>query len=78
MSPSWQFWVDRGGTFTDVIGVDEQGHCVIEKLLSEAPEQYNDAVIEGIQRILSAQQSNLSILRNDATFPAPYSIKQVD
>lgn len=60
MKQSWQFWVDRGGTFTDVIGIDDKGQCVIEKLLSEAPGQYDDAVIEGIARILSAQQQTLS------------------
>jgi 5-oxoprolinase (ATP-hydrolysing) len=48
----WQFWIDRGGTFTDVVGraPDAQLHTL--KLLSENPEQYADAAVEGIRRLL--------------------------
>ena len=49
----WQFWIDRGGTFTDVVAKDPEGGLVVEKLLSENPEQYADAAIEGIRRILA-------------------------
>ena len=49
---SWDFWIDRGGTFTDVIGRRPDGHLVTQKLLSENPEAYPDAAVEGIRRLL--------------------------
>jgi 5-oxoprolinase (ATP-hydrolysing) len=49
---SWDFWIDRGGTFTDVIGRRPDGHLVTQKLLSENPEAYTDAAVEGIRRLL--------------------------
>lgn len=55
MNPSttrWQFWIDRGGTFTDVVGRDGKGALHTLKLLSENPEQYADAAVEGIRRLL--------------------------
>ena len=48
----WQFWIDRGGTFTDVVGKRPDGMLVTLKLLSEHPEQYRDAAVEGIRRLL--------------------------
>ncbi|MCU4652225.1 hydantoinase B/oxoprolinase family protein [Roseibacterium sp. SDUM158016] len=48
----WQFWVDRGGTFTDVVGRKPDGRLVTAKLLSEDPAQYPDAAVEGIRRLL--------------------------
>ncbi|MDH5552600.1 MAG: hydantoinase B/oxoprolinase family protein [Nitrosomonas sp.] len=48
----WQFWIDRGGTFTDIAAVSPQGQITTRKLLSENPEQYPDAALEGIRRIL--------------------------
>lgn len=51
----WQFSVDRGGTFTDVIGIDSLGNLHTYKLLSESP-HYEDSAIEGIQRILGLQR----------------------
>ncbi|MFO0459463.1 MAG: hydantoinase B/oxoprolinase family protein [Burkholderiales bacterium] len=51
-SAPWQFWIDRGGTFTDVVGRRPDGTLVTEKLLSENPEQYADAAVEGIRRLL--------------------------
>ncbi|HKU39635.1 MAG TPA: hydantoinase/oxoprolinase family protein, partial [Polyangiales bacterium] len=48
----WQFWVDRGGTFTDVVGRQPDGRIVTAKLLSENPEQYPDAAIAGMRRLL--------------------------
>ena len=47
----WDFWIDRGGTFTDVIGRDPAGRLHARKLLSESP-AYEDAVVEGIRRLL--------------------------
>ena len=52
MTGQWQFWIDRGGTFTDVIGRDPSGHLHVHKLLSENPEAYEDAAIAGIRRCL--------------------------
>ncbi|MCS5591161.1 MAG: hydantoinase B/oxoprolinase family protein [Gammaproteobacteria bacterium] len=48
----WQFWIDRGGTFTDVIGKNPEGRVISHKLLSENSEQYKDAAIQGIRDLL--------------------------
>jgi 5-oxoprolinase (ATP-hydrolysing) len=48
----WQFWIDRGGTFTDIVGRAPEGTLHTLKLLSENPEQYRDAAVEGIRRLL--------------------------
>ncbi|HEU4987006.1 MAG TPA: hydantoinase/oxoprolinase family protein, partial [Rhizobiaceae bacterium] len=48
----WDFWIDRGGTFTDVIGRDPQGALHARKVLSENPEAYSDAGIHGIRELL--------------------------
>jgi N-methylhydantoinase A/oxoprolinase/acetone carboxylase beta subunit/N-methylhydantoinase B/oxoprolinase/acetone carboxylase alpha subunit len=50
--PRWQFWIDRGGTFTDVIAKDPEGELHVSKLLSQDPEHYEDAALEGIRRFL--------------------------
>ncbi|QND54593.1 5-oxoprolinase (plasmid) [Phyllobacterium sp. 628] len=49
---SWDFWVDRGGTFTDVIGRDPQGVLHARKVLSENPDAYKDAAVHGIRQHL--------------------------
>ena len=49
---AWQFWIDRGGTFTDVVGRKPDGSLVTHKLLSENPEQYDDAAVAGIRHLL--------------------------
>ncbi|MFY8089248.1 MAG: hydantoinase/oxoprolinase N-terminal domain-containing protein, partial [Rubrivivax sp.] len=51
----WQFWIDRGGTFTDIVGRQPDGGLVTLKLLSENPEHYRDAAVEGIRRLLGLQ-----------------------
>ena len=48
----WDFWIDRGGTFTDVIGRDPEGQVHALKVLSENPGAYEDAALEGIRRML--------------------------
>ncbi|WP_299690850.1 hydantoinase B/oxoprolinase family protein [uncultured Tateyamaria sp.] len=48
----WQFWVDRGGTFTDIVGRRPDGTLVTHKLLSENPERYRDAAVQGIRELL--------------------------
>ncbi|MFP3942334.1 MAG: hydantoinase/oxoprolinase family protein, partial [Alphaproteobacteria bacterium] len=50
----WNFWIDRGGTFTDVVARREDGRLTSLKLLSENPGAYEDAAVEGIRRILNA------------------------
>lgn len=50
--PRWQFWIDRGGTFTDLVGKRPDGTLVTHKLLSENPEQYRDAAVAGIRHLL--------------------------
>lgn len=55
MNAQWDFWIDRGGTFTDVIGRDPQGGLHPRKLLSENPEAYTDAAIQGIRDLLGLQ-----------------------
>ncbi|TVQ37333.1 MAG: 5-oxoprolinase [Geminicoccaceae bacterium] len=50
----WQFWIDRGGTFTDIVAKAPDGALSVTKLLSEDPEHYDDAAIEGMRRILEA------------------------
>jgi 5-oxoprolinase (ATP-hydrolysing) len=48
----WQFWIDRGGTFTDIVARDPDGKLTTHKLLSENPERYKDAAIAGIKSVL--------------------------
>ncbi len=55
----WQFWVDRGGTFTDLVGRAPDGALHTLKLLSENPAQYPDAAVEGIRRVLGLAAGEL-------------------
>jgi 5-oxoprolinase (ATP-hydrolysing) len=48
----WQFWIDRGGTFTDIVARRPDGTLATHKLLSENPEQYRDAAVAGIRHLL--------------------------
>ena len=48
----WDFWIDRGGTFTDIVGRSPDGMLCPHKLLSENPEAYRDAAVQGIKEIL--------------------------
>ena len=51
-SKQWDFWIDRGGTFTDVVARDPYGSIHIDKLLSDNLSKYKDAGIEAIKRFL--------------------------
>ncbi len=51
----WQFWIDRGGTFTDIVALSPDGRVMTDKLLSENPAQYPDAAIEGIRRVIECE-----------------------
>ena len=53
--PGWQFWIDRGGTFTDLVARRPDGTLLTHKLLSENPEQYRDAAIQGIRELLGVE-----------------------
>ncbi|MDP2263128.1 MAG: hydantoinase B/oxoprolinase family protein [Hydrogenophaga sp.] len=53
----WQFWIDRGGTFTDIVARRPDGSLLTHKLLSENPEQYADAAVAGIRNLLGLQAS---------------------
>ena len=70
---SWQFWIDRGGTFTDVVALSPDGQLVTEKLLSAAPEQYVNAELEGMRRVLglpdtgSLRQARIGSVRMGTT-----------
>ena len=52
---AWQFWIDRGGTFTDVVARRPDGSLVTHKLLSDNPGRYRDAALAGIREILKLQ-----------------------
>ena len=58
---TWQFWIDRGGTFTDVVARSPDSKLVTHKLLSENPEHYSDAALQGIRDVLG--------LTSDAPIP---------
>ncbi len=51
----WQFWIDRGGTFTDIVAKKPDGSLVTHKLLSENPERYKDAAVQGVRDLLGLQ-----------------------
>ncbi|MEM7276277.1 MAG: hydantoinase/oxoprolinase N-terminal domain-containing protein, partial [Actinomycetota bacterium] len=52
MAGRWEFWIDRGGTFTDVVARSPEGRTVTHKLLSENPRRYRDAAIQAIRELL--------------------------
>ena len=52
MTGRWEFWIDRGGTFTDVVARRPDGRLAVRKLLSEDPGRYQDAVLAGIRGLL--------------------------
>jgi len=62
MSDKFQFWIDRGGTFTDIVAVHPDGHVTSHKYLSENPGQYDDAALFGMRDIMG--------LSGDAPFPS--------
>ncbi|MFP5466272.1 MAG: hydantoinase B/oxoprolinase family protein [Gammaproteobacteria bacterium] len=51
----WQFWIDRGGTFTDIVARRPDGSLLTHKLLSDNPEQYRDAAVAGIRHLLGLE-----------------------
>ena len=70
MKSGWQFWIDRGGTFTDVVARTPEGELITHKLLSENPEAYRDAAVQvlltarkNVGRSTAAQKSLHAIAR---------------
>jgi 5-oxoprolinase (ATP-hydrolysing) len=55
---NWHFWIDRGGTFTDIVARDPGGNIFTKKLLSENPDRYQDAAIAGIHEFLGLQPTD--------------------
>ena len=53
----WQFWIDRGGTFTDIVGRRPDGTLVTHKLLSDNPGHYRDAAVAGIRQLLGLPET---------------------
>ncbi|MFC4270468.1 5-oxoprolinase [Sneathiella chungangensis] len=60
----WQIWIDRGGTFTDIVAKRPDGTLVSHKLLSENPEQYRDAAVQGIRDLLKDEADPGEITRH--------------
>src|SRR5690349_23691039 len=54
-SEGWHFWIDRGGTFTDVVARSPDGRILTKKLLSENPGAYDDAALEAIRQFLGVE-----------------------
>ena len=63
----WQFWIDRGGTFTDVIARKPDGTLITHKLLSENPGHYRDAAIAGIRHILGETEARIDAVKMGTT-----------
>jgi 5-oxoprolinase (ATP-hydrolysing) len=61
MDKRWEFWIDRGGTFTDIVALDPAGAVHTHKLLSENPERYADAAVQGIRELMGGDLPPRSI-----------------
>jgi 5-oxoprolinase (ATP-hydrolysing) len=61
MKKYWQIWIDRGGTFTDIIAISPKGQLTATKLLSHSPNHYKDAVSFGIQALTQGSEESLQI-----------------
>ena len=67
MHMGWQFWIDRGGTFTDIVARRPDGVLLTHKLLSENPDVYEDAAIQGIRDLLETRAGeSLAVSQIDA------------
>jgi 5-oxoprolinase (ATP-hydrolysing) len=68
-APRWQFWIDRGGTFTDLVARRPDGTLVTHKLLSEDPDRYADAAVAGIRALLGerAAPDQVEVVRMGTT-----------
>jgi 5-oxoprolinase (ATP-hydrolysing) len=66
-TPRWQFWIDRGGTFTDVVAQTPNGELRAAKLLSENPGAYDDAAVAGISALLGGQTAPIEAIKMGTT-----------
>ncbi|MFI1567713.1 hydantoinase B/oxoprolinase family protein [Streptomyces sp. NPDC020490] len=63
----WQFWVDRGGTFTDIVARRPDGRLLTHKLLSENPARYSDAAVAGVRELLDGSEDPVEAVRMGTT-----------
>ncbi|MEI6485274.1 MAG: hydantoinase B/oxoprolinase family protein [Sphingomonadales bacterium] len=63
----WHFWIDRGGTFTDIVALRPDGALATAKLLSHAPEHYDDAALAGIARLRGGDPAPIAAVRMGTT-----------
>lgn len=63
----WQFWVDRGGTFTDIVARRPDGRLLTHKLLSENPARYSDAAVAGVSQLLDGSGDPIEAVRMGTT-----------
>ncbi|MFC3711704.1 hydantoinase B/oxoprolinase family protein [Sphingoaurantiacus capsulatus] len=63
----WQFWIDRGGTFTDIVARRPDGTIVTHKLLSENPERYRDAAVAGIRALMAGDDAPIEAIKMGTT-----------
>ncbi|MGW5201851.1 hydantoinase B/oxoprolinase family protein [Streptomyces spiralis] len=64
---AWQFWVDRGGTFTDIVARRPDGRLVTHKLLSDNPARYADAAVAGVRALLADSPEHVESVRMGTT-----------
>ncbi|MFI9798437.1 hydantoinase B/oxoprolinase family protein [Streptomyces sp. NPDC052302] len=64
---AWQFWVDRGGTFTDIVARRPDGRLLTHKLLSENPARYADAAVAGVRELLGDSTDPIEAVRMGTT-----------
>ena len=57
--PQWEFWIDRGGTFTDIVARRPDGHLITHKLLSENPEAYPDAAVAAMHQEMMSSPAGM-------------------
>ncbi|MFB7336676.1 hydantoinase B/oxoprolinase family protein [Streptomyces adustus] len=63
----WQFWVDRGGTFTDIVARRPDGRLLTHKLLSDSPARYADAAVAGVRALLDGSPDPVAAVRMGTT-----------
>ena len=64
---NWEFWIDRGGTFTDIVARRPDGTLAVAKLLSHDPAHYADAATEGIARLRGGSPARIGAVRMGTT-----------
>ncbi len=65
--PGWEFWIDRGGTFTDIVARTPDGRLLTHKLLSENPERYRDAATAGIAALRAGSDAPVDAVKMGTT-----------